>query len=97
MTKKEFVELFRNNAGIKTFVKADEITNAFISTLEEVLEKDESILFRDFGKLEVYKRATANRVNPQTRERIKVEGKKVVRFKAGKILSEKMNAKKLGE
>ena len=91
MTKKEFVELFGTKAGIKTKVEADKLTKAFIDTLEEILVKGENVSFIGFGKFEVVDRAERETRNPQTGKMMKVPAKKVVKFKPGKALAEKVN------
>lgn len=91
MTKKEFVELFGTNAGVKTKVEAERLTKVFLETLEEVLVKGDSVAFIGFGKFEAGERAERTCINPQTKKPMKVAAKRVARFKAGKNLLEKMN------
>lgn len=91
MTKKEFVELFGTKAELKTKVEAERLTKIFLETLEEVLVKGDSVSFIGFGKFEATERAERTCVNPQTKKLMKVEAKKVAKFKPGKNLLEKMN------
>ena len=91
MTKKEFVELFGKKAELKTKLEAERLTKVFLETLEEVLVKGESVAFIGFGKFEVAERAARTGRNPQTGEEMTIEAKKVVKFKPGKALSEKVN------
>ena len=91
MTKKEFVDLYFQKGEFTTKVDAEKKAMAFLATIEEVLEKGDEISFLGFGKFEVTERAARTCRNPQTGEEMKVEAKKVVKFKAGKALSEKVN------
>ena len=64
---------------------------AFLAVIEEALEKGEEVSFLGFGKFAVTERAARTCKNPQTGKEMKVEAKKVVKFKPGKALSEKVN------
>lgn len=91
MTKKEFVDLYFQKGEFTTKVDAEKKAMAFLATIEEVLEKGDEISFLGFGKFEVTERAARTCRNPQTGEEMQVEAKKVVKFKPGKSLAEKVN------
>ena len=78
MSKKEFVDAYAKATG-ETKKRAEELVNAFLETTEESLVKGESIQF--VGR------------NPQSGKEIKIAAKKVVRFKVGKKLADKVAAK----
>lgn len=91
MTKKEFVDLYFEKGEFATKVDAEKKAMAFLNAIEEALVKGEEVSFLGFGKFEVSERAARVCRNPQTGEEMKVEAKKVVKFKPGKALSEKVN------
>lgn len=93
MTKKEFLELLKENGKLKSKVEAEAVTNAFLTTIEEILVKGESVSFIGFGKFECAERAARTCKNPQTGKEMQVPAKKVAKFKAGKTLTEKLNTK----
>ena len=91
MTKKEFVDLYFAKGEFATKVDAEKKAMAFLAVIEEALEKGEEASFLGFGKFAVTERAARTCKNPQTGKEMKVEAKKVVKFKPGKALSEKVN------
>ena len=48
-------------------------------------------LYKEIGKFEVVDRAAKEGMNPQTKEKMAISAKKVVKFKPGKTLAEKVN------
>ena len=91
MTKKEFIELYFTKGEFTTKADAERKAMAFLDVIEEGLLKGEDITFLGFGKFEVVDRSARETRNPQTGEKIQVPAKKVVKFKAGKVLAEKVN------
>ena len=61
---------------------------AFTSTVQDALEKGNSIGLIGFGTFEVRTRAAREGRNPQTGEPLKIPEKKVPAFKAGKKLKD---------
>lgn len=91
MTKKEFVDLYKEIGKFETKKETEEKLEAFLTAVETVLEKKDEISFLGFGKFEVIDRAERETRNPQTGKMMKVPAKKVVKFKPGKALAEKVN------
>ena len=89
MSKKEFVDAYAKATG-ETKKRAEELVNAFLETTEESLVKGESIQFVGWGTFEVKERAAREGRNPSTGAPIKIEAKKVVNFKVGKKLADKV-------
>ena len=89
MSKKEFVDAYAKATG-ETKKRAEELVNAFLGTAEEFLVKGESIQFVGWGTFEVKKRAAREGRNPSTGKPIKIKAKKVVKFKVGKKLADKV-------
>ena len=90
MTKKEFINLYFTKGEFKTKTDAERKAAAFLNLIEEVLFKEEEITFLGFGKFKVIERAPKTCRNPQTGKKMKIEAKKVVKFKPSKTLSEKI-------
>lgn len=89
MTKKEFVELYATKGDLSK-KEAEKYINLFLDSVEEALIDGKEVSFVGWGKWEVVDRAPREVRNPQTQEIMKVEGKKVVKFKAGKLLADKI-------
>ena len=89
MSKKEFVDAYAKATG-ETKKRAEELVNAFLETAEEFLVKGENIQFVGWGTFEVKERAAREGRNPSTGDTIQIEAKKVVKFKVGKKLADKV-------
>lgn len=91
MTKKEFINLYFEKGGFESKADAERKAAAFLETIEEVLVNGDNVAFTGWGKFEVAERAARVCKNPKTGEAVNVDAKKVVKFKAGKLLEEKIN------
>ena len=91
MNKKEFIALFAERGNFETKAEAERKLVAFLSTVEEALVSGEEVNFIGWGKWEVKEKAARTGRNPQTGKKIKIPAKKVVSFKVGKKLAEKVN------
>ena len=89
MSKKEFIEAYAKATG-ETKQRAEELVNDFLLTVENSLIKGETVQFVGWGTFDVQKRAARTGRNPQTGKEIKIAAKKVVKFKVGKKLAEKV-------
>ena len=87
MSKKEFVEAYAKG---ETKKRAEELVNEFLGTVEKSLSKGETVQFVGWGTFGVQKRAARKGRNPQTGKEIKIAAKKVVKFKVGKKLADKV-------
>ena len=92
MSKKEFVDAYAKATG-ETKKRAEELINQFLETVEEALVNEETVQFVGWGTFGVQKRAARKGRNPQSGKEIKIAAKKVVRFKVGKKLADKVAAK----
>ena len=88
MTKAELVSVMAEEAGI-TKVAATSALDAYVATVAKELKKNGRIGLLGFGTFSVVKRKAREGRNPQTGKTIKIPAKKVVKFKAGKALTEK--------
>ena len=93
MSKKEFVEAYAKATG-ETKKRAEELVNEFLGTVEGALVKGETVQFVGWGTFGVQKRAARTGRNPQTGKEIKIAAKKVVKFKVGKKLADKVASSK---
>lgn len=89
MSKKEFVEAYSSATG-ETKKRAEELVNLFLETVEEELIKGKEIQFVGWGSFKVQKRDAREGINPKTKEKIKIASKKVLKFKVGKKLADRI-------
>ncbi len=89
MTKAELIGVMASEAGI-TKVAGAATLEAFISTVTKELKKSGRLGLVGFGTFSVVKRKARAGRNPQTGKAIKIPAKKVVKFKAGKTLADKV-------
>jgi len=91
MNKKEFVALFAEKGNFDTKAEAERKLETILATFEEVLVNGDDINFVGWGKFEVVEKAARTGRNPKTGEEVAIPAKKMVKFKAGKSLAEKIN------
>ncbi|HQI25468.1 MAG TPA: HU family DNA-binding protein [Smithella sp.] len=73
-----------------TKAAASKALDAYVATLTKELKKTGRMGIVGFGTFSVAKRKARQGRNPQTGKAIKIPAKKVVKFKAGKALSDKV-------
>ena len=89
MTKAEVVAKVASESGI-TKSQAEKAVDGFVSAVSDALAAGDKITLVGFGTFSVGERAEREGRNPRTGEKIKIPASKVVKFKAGKTLSEKV-------
>jgi DNA-binding protein HU-beta len=89
MTKAELVAKIASAAEI-TKAKADKAVDGFVSAISDALSGGDKITLVGFGTFSVGERAQREGRNPRTGAKIKIPASKVVKFKSGKTLSEKV-------
>jgi DNA-binding protein HU-beta len=89
MNKAELIDAMASEAKM---TKADtkKALESFINATSKSLKKGDRVALVGFGSFSVAKRAARKGRNPQTGKEIKIAAKKVVKFKAGAELSEKV-------
>lgn len=87
MNKAELIAAVAEKSGASKKATA-EVVNAAIDVIEATVAKGEDVSVTGFGSLKVGERAARTGRNPQTGESIQIPAKKVVRFKAGKVLAD---------
>ena len=89
MTKAELIAEIVNDGGI-TKSQAEKAVDGFFSAVSDALAAGDKITLVGFGTFSVGERAQREGRNPRTGEKIKIPASKVVKFKAGKTLGEKV-------
>lgn len=90
MNKTELIDAMATNAGISK-VMAKKALDGFIKSVSKALKNGDKVALVGFGAFQVVERAAREGVNPSTQEKMTIEAKKVVKFKAGAELSDKVN------
>jgi DNA-binding protein HU-beta len=89
MTKAELIAVMAGKAAV-TKATAAKALEAYTSAVASELKKSGKLGLVGFGTFSVVKRKARAGRNPQTGKAIKIAAKKVVKFKAGKALTEKV-------
>lgn len=89
MTKAELVAAIAKDTEL-TKADAERTLNAFLDNVQKTLKKEGKLTLTGFGTFEVVKRKKRKGRNPQTGEPITIKAHKVVKFKPGKNLREKV-------
>ncbi|MBU2252479.1 MAG: HU family DNA-binding protein [Proteobacteria bacterium] len=89
MTKAELITVMAEGAGV-TKAAAAKALEAFTGAVAKELKKSGKLGLVGFGTFSVVKRKAREGRNPQTGKTIKIAAKKVVKFKAGKALGDKV-------
>jgi nucleoid DNA-binding protein len=89
VTKKEIVKQISERIGL-TQLKTKEIVQQTFDAIVETLIEAGRIELRNFGVFEVKMRKARKARNPRTGDRVDVEPKKVVTFKPGKEMEERV-------
>lgn len=90
MNKGDLIDAVAQKADI-TKGQATEAVAAIFSTIEGCLKGGDKASFVGFGTFSTSHRAARDGRNPRTGETIKIAAKTLVKFKAGKALSDAMN------
>ncbi len=89
MTKADLVSKIAGESGI-TKSQAEKAVDGFVAAVSSALAGGEKITLVGFGTFSVGERAQREGRNPRTGEKISIPAAKVVKFKAGKTLSDKV-------
>ena len=89
MTKAELITVMAEGAAV-TKATAAKALEAYTAAVAKELKKSGKLGLVGFGTFSVVKRKARSGRNPQTGKAIKIAAKKVVKFKAGKALTEKV-------
>lgn len=89
MNKTDLIAAVAEKAGLaKTDTK--KALEAFVATVSEELAKGEKIALIGFGTFSVSEKSARTGINPATKQTITIPAKKVVKFKVGAELADKV-------
>ena len=86
MNKTELVDKIAAAAGL-TKADSKKALDATLDAIKEALAANEKVALIGFGTFAVSERPAREGINPQSKEKIMSEAKKVVKFKAGAELN----------
>jgi nucleoid DNA-binding protein len=89
ITKKELVNRIADQTG-QTKVVVKDILQRFLDEIIDELSVGNRLEFREFGVFEVRERAARRAQNPRTLEKVSVPAKRVVKFKVGRLMRERV-------
>ena len=89
MTKAELIAVMAEGADITKAAAACAL-EAYVTAVAKELKKSGKLGLVGFGTFSVVKRKAREGRNPQTGKTIKIAAKKVIKFKAGKALADKV-------
>lgn len=89
MNKSDLIDKIAKDSQI-TKSQATSALNSFIDATSGALKKGDKLILVGFGTFSVTKRAARKGRNPRTGKEIAIPAKKVVKFKAGTDLSNKV-------
>lgn len=96
ITKKDLVDRIAESTQTKQILVKSVIQN-FLDEISAELAKGNRLEFRDFGVFETRKKAGRKGQNPKTLESIQIPAKRIVKFKVGQLMKQKVNTPKTGE
>ena len=89
MTKADLVSKIAGDGGI-TKAQAEKAVDGFVVAISDALSQGEKVTLVGFGTFSVGERSEREGRNPRTGDKITIPASKVVKFKPGKSLSEKV-------
>lgn len=89
MNKAELIDAMASDAKVSK-ADAKKSLDAFINVVSKSLKKGEKVVLIGFGTFDIAKRSARTGRNPQTGKPIQIKAKKVVKFKAGAQLADKV-------
>ena len=91
MTKKEIVRAISEDLGL-TQLNTKKIVQKVFDVILTTLVEERRLELRNFGVFEVKRRAPRRARNPKTGETVDVPEKRVVTFKPGQIMQQRVEA-----
>jgi integration host factor subunit alpha len=93
LTKAEIAERVWSKTGQAKWRSA-ELVDSIFEIIKETLESGDDILISGFGKFSVLEKGERKGRNPQTGEPMTIAPRKVVSFKCGSVLRDRLNGKR---
>lgn len=82
MNKTDFIEAVARKSEM-TKADAKKAVNAFCEVIADAMQEGEKVTIIGFGTFSVSERAARTGINPQTGKKMKIDARKVVKFKPG--------------
>ena len=89
VTKRELVNRIAEDTD-QTKVIVRDVIQRFLDSIIEELSVGNRLEFREFGVFEVRERAPRTAQNPRTLEKVDVPAKRVVKFKVGRVMRQRV-------
>ena len=89
MNKTELVNAIAAKAQLNK-VEAKQALEAALEVIADALEKEDKVALLGFGTFSISKKEDRTGINPRTKEKIAIEARKIVKFKPGSELSERV-------
>lgn len=89
ITKREIAERIAERLGLGQ-IQALSVIQCFLDEIVIELSKGNRLEFRDFGVFETVTRKARTALNPKTLEKVPVRRRRVVKFKVGRLLKQKV-------
>ena len=89
MNKTEFINAVAEQSGLSK-VDSKKAVEAFIQTISNEMKEGGKISLLGFGSFSTTEKAARKGVNPKTKEVIDIPARKVVKFKVGAELTDKI-------
>lgn len=90
MNKADLVNVMAEKSGISK-AHASAALDGCLDAIVTALQSGDKVTLVNFGTFYVAERAARTGRNPRTNEEIQIEGKKVAKFKPGKILADSVS------
>ena len=90
LTKADLIDSIYDNLPFDK-QKATQIVEDWIELIKDGLDRDNKVMISGFGVFEVKEKNARPGRNPQTGEKITLDARKVVKFKASQILRKQLN------
>lgn len=90
ITKKELIDHIAKKELCKR-VLVKRVVQLFLDSIIDELSQGNRLEFRDFGVFECRTRAPRRAQNPKTMDKVQVPSKRTVKFKAGRVLKERLH------
>jgi integration host factor subunit alpha len=92
MTKSDIVqEVYKQGAGLFTKRESADLVDLVFTTIKDQLAEGAKIKISGFGNFEVRQKNPRAGRNPQTGDKITIEGRRILKFKPSQILKENLN------
>lgn len=89
MNKTELVNAVSEKADL-TKAQAKAAVDAVLGSISEALVNNDKVALLGFGTFAINEKGERTGINPRTKETIKIAARKVVKFKAGAELADKV-------